>query len=707
MVYNSAMGISVILSPSKKELHERLQTLFQHAQSCDTDARSLLFVGPTTLHDYQDLRTSYASYVAASGGTLVELSCAYTLLTSFWPLRSLLDKLVPLVATEAPEVVQRYSAELTAIYPELLSNLGFQPAKPIEQIALTPSERRSHRESEQTYRIITGVCQFLFAAQQAAPSLARGPVVLWWNHLHLADRPTLLAFRRLNHWINQAHAPIVLVATLDPASGPSLDNPAVASDLECYLDWTAEHRTLVATVRSQLLGTEVAVQASDSHADVQPASQQVNPSSDEALNEAVATAQAMRAFTQGHVEEGCAYAIQAIRLAFFALNLEGILFLSRQIIARLHDTDEASFDTDRFAEVWQHLTETNAYAALEFSLVGIRRRRDILIATWKAVALAQTFLEHHEVAITCYQRALDLADTAPVRASLYMYLGLLTGKRLRKIPEAQAYLKQGLAEINGLKDDEAALERGWLYNVSALMLYQLKSFDEALTTVRRAIQVMAPLHSSEATHLKINLISNISYLLEDMKRMEETLSTWSIFHRYMGSANDLFAKHFYFREAGLRVKAGDLPGALASYRESYAQSQHTVDSFYMDVVARGCGRVTYLMGNFDEAATWYQQSAKHREDIGDYNNLPESLLAQALSSFRAGQREVAQELVERADKLCRMFSLEWNDALAAAQACLADDSTLAAWEKAVIVPVGTKLNRPFSLINLYQGGVWS
>lgn len=707
MVYDPELrdGVQVDLPSSEwEEIRTHLSALFRSAQSGKGQERSLLLVGSTASSECQDLRTSYHTFVSSAGATMVEVNCAYNLLTSYWPLRSLLSAVVPRVAAEAPDVVRRYAAELSAIYPELLRELGLQPVKSIEQITLTPSERRLHRESERAYRIITGICQFLLLAQSSVPSLSHGPLVLWWDHLQMADRPTLLAFRRLNRWINQASAPIILVATLDPTSGPSLelDDLTVAPELERYLDWAQEHRDLVATVRSQLLGIEMPLPSSYTEAQLEPLP--VNPHQDAPMNESTEMALAMRAFAQGHIEQGCAYAIQAIRLAFFTLNMEGAIFLGRQIIARLH---EAPFDADQFAETWQYLLEAHPYVAMEFSLVGIRERHDVLIAAWKAVALAQTFLEHHEVAITCYQRALDLAITSSMRASLDMYLGLLIGKRLRTLTEAQAYLNQGLAEIEGQEDDDARLERGWITNALALMVYQQKHFNEALGLVKRTIQIMAPVHSSEATYLKINLISNISYVLEDMKRLNESLTMWSVFHRYMGVASDLFAKHFYFRKAGLQIKAGDLAGAFTSYQESYVQARQTDDTFHMDVIARGCGRAAYLTEQFDEAATWYGKSAAHREEIGDYENLPESLLAQALCSFRAGKHTSAQELVNRSADLCRTLSLDWSKAATAAQEALADESKLPAWEQAALGAVGTRLNRPFSPMNLYQGGVWS
>jgi len=691
-----------LLSSAWEELHTQLSALLRGVQTGTGQERSLLLVGPTASPACRDLRAAYHALVRAAGATMIEVNCASTLLTSFWPLRSLLASLLPLVAVEAPEVVRRYAAELAAISPELLSELNLQPDRPIEQITLTPSERRSHRESERTYRIITGFCQFLLLARQQVPSLAQGPLVLWWDHLQMADRPTLLAFRRLNRWVNHAGAPLVLVATLDPGAGPDLADLPVAPDLEGYLDWAREHRELVATVRTQLVGRELPLPASPAAERPEPLPVELHP--DAPGNEATETVRAMQAFAQGEIEQGCAYAIQAIRLAFFLLNMEGALYLGRQIIGRLHD---APFDTERFARTWEYLLEAHPYVAMEFSLVGIRERHDVLIAAWKAVALAQTFLEHHEESILCYQRALDLAHSSSMRASLDMYLGLLSGKRLRLLSEAQTYLQQGLAEIEGQEDDDARLERGWITNALALMVYQQKRFDEALRLVKRTIQIMAPVHSSEATYLKINLISNISYVLEDMKHLNESLSMWSVFQRYMGTASEIFAKHFYFRKAGLQIKTGDLAGALASYQESYLQAEHTADTFHMDVVARGGGRVAYLLGQFEQAADWYGRSAAHREEIGDYTALPESLLAQALCYTQAGHERDARKLLERSEALCRTLAPDAQVALGVARDALAEREKLPLWEKTSIIPVGTRLNRPFTLNNLYQGGVWS
>lgn len=244
------------------------------------------------------------------------------------------------------------------------------------------------------------------------------------------------------------------------------------------------------------------------------------------------------------------------------------------------------------------------------------------MATWKAAGLAQTFLEHHQAALECYQRALALADSPAMRAQLYMYMGLMSGKRLRNRQQAQEYLQQGFREIEGIDDMEAGLERGWLFNVSALMTYHGGRYNDAMTMVRNALTTMKPFHQGEATYLKINLVSNMSVLLEDSKQYEQAIEVWSFFQNLLSAANEVFAKHYFFREGGLRLLKGDQQVALESYRRSYEYAQANDDGFHMEVVARARGYVSYQLRLFDEAHRWFAQSAALRNRIGDYEHVP-------------------------------------------------------------------------------------
>ena len=213
----------------------------------------------------------------------------------------------------------------------------------------------------------------------------------------------MLTFRRLDQWLNHAQTPMLLVGTFDPQSGPAVYEPSVPAELERWLDWRTPHRLLVESVRAQLLAEQVPLAA------------------------APRTTTAVRgpADAPASLEVACAQAIRKMRQAVFDLNYEQVLVLARQIIAALTPLDEQDFDGPSFETAWQALTASDTYAALEFSVAGMRRRRDVLLTVWKATALVHTFLDQHQLALECYEHALGLADTPAMRAQLYMYLGLI------------------------------------------------------------------------------------------------------------------------------------------------------------------------------------------------------------------------------------------------------------------------------------------
>lgn len=653
------------------------------AESGDAGPRSLLLSGRAPA---DAIRARLAQ-----GSRVIELSCSNPTLESFEPLRALLDALAPLLATEAEDLLRRLAPEIAAIHPGLQREYpAATPAVALSDIALTPSERRSHRESEQAYRVISGVARLVIDAQAACPSLAAAPLTLWWHDLDLADRPTLLTFRRLERWIDRARVPVLLVATLRG------DGHVRGSAADPSFDWRAHRALLVEAIERDLCGMRLRLDAPRDAG---------NPISLDARRPAGAgvgpIGEALAALDRGDREEGCMQALFAIRDAVFALNLEAVMLLGSAIVAALPAGAEEELDGARLEAERARLTDLQTSAALEFTLGRLDRSRDVLVATWKAVALAHTFLEDHERALRCYEQALALADDAAMRAQLHMYLGLLTGKRLHRIPEALALLKTGFEAIDGKTDPGATLERGWLLNVSALMNFQSKRHRDAMQMVRESFELMRPLSSSDAVHLQINLLSNISVLLEATKNVDRALDVWLQFARFLDSGSDVFAKHYLFREGGLRVRTGDLEGAMRCYRESFETARLDHDDYHAEIAARACGYVAHTRGEFADAARWYGLCSELLQRTGDYDDIPKILLAAALSSRRAGNVDATRELVTRALETSARIDEATAATIKAAAHALSgtpDGDDAEHVEADVIVVPSTKLNRPFALI---------
>ena len=682
---------------------QHLDQIIRAAQTaCGGEPRSALLVGAGASHiaHVQDLR----ALAEARDATLIEVDCRQPGLVSFWSVQRLLEGLGPIVAAEQPDLLRRWGPEIRAIHPDLADALDLHPQQTLDQLALTPAERRSHRESEQAFRIINGVAALVINSQRSCPTLAKGPLLIWWRHLHEADRPSLLTFRRLSRWINQMRAPIVLIGSLDPAGGPVFDLPPLQPDVQRYHDWRAAHGRLLQAVRDQSLGLELEIQESDLPAEERPTFAPIGDVPINLLNGPRSMLLAYEKLQQDQFESAAVYLLHSMRLAVFALNIEAIMLLGHLALAYIAPLDDAQFDDARFAEDWQRLTAEEHYAALEFATSSMQGRQDIVMAVWKAAALAQTFLEHHEAASECYQRALELAPRPAMRAQLCMYLGLMSGKRLRDIQQAEAYLQQGFDEIAGQEDPEALLEHGWLSNVSALLTYQQGRHRDAMSFLRGGLAAIKPLHIYEATYLKINVVSNMSVLLEETKQSAQALEIWTFFRNFLNTASESFGKHYFFREGGLRLCAAERAAALDCYRQSYEHSRSAADEFHMEIAARAAGYVCYGLDDFAAAQGWFAESAHLRRQLGDYENLPEPLVAQALCYHRLNQGAETAALLAEAEGLCRDIQLNWLAKVQQAQGLLGQGGSdaLAAWEQLALRAPSTKLNRPFYLINLYR-----
>lgn len=607
-------------------------------------SRSAVFLGRT------DLTEAAEQAVRVHGGRLCQIDCKAACGDSLVPLRPLIDALLPGVRDGTPELAEEFAPELVALHPDLAAEFALEPRRWLGHLANTPSERRSHRESELLFRLVNGLAAFLHRAHETQPGL----LVLVWRDLHTADAATLLAFRRICRWANLGATRVVCLATLDPAGTRALPEPALPAELAEPFDWTRWHRSMLDKAVEQSLSVLV-------HVD-----NDTDRGSDDRLDAAAVgpTPVADAISTLGvDVERGCALAVRAMGTAAFHLDYPAVLLLAGHVLARLRGAEV--FDADRFLAEWAASAPAEHYVALEFASVRPDNRADVLASAWRAAGFANTCLGDHETALRCYQSLLEVSETPERRARAYMYLGLIAGKRLHRITEAEQYLEAGMAEVEGRTDPACVLERSWLLNVRALMAFQLREAGQAMVLVREARELMRPLHSSEATHLKINLVSNVSMLLELTDRVEKAAQLWQQFAAFLGPANELFAKHYYYREGGLRLLAGLTDDALGSFVDSYAQCDLVHDPFYAAIVARACGYTTYQLGRFTEAADWYTLAAANSAACGDHAALPED---RALAVLAAGRAAGRVDL----------------------------DST-----GPVPAPPWTKLNRPFYLVNLY------
>ncbi|HEX7734152.1 MAG TPA: tetratricopeptide repeat protein [Ktedonobacteraceae bacterium] len=330
-----------------------------------------------------------------------------------------------------------------------------------------------------------------------------------------------------------------------------------------------------------------------------------------------------------------------------------------------------------------------------------------LVGLWKWCGLVQAYIGNFAGAMEAYQQALEIATAPATRAQLYAYLSLLATKRLADFSQAEQLLDAGLAEIAGRDDDESTVERAWLSNIRALSLFSQKQHAQAFALCKSAYDVIRSTHIDGVLHLKVNLISNMSVVMEEMGNIAGALKAWHFFRPFLQGDNQLFQKTYYYREAGLLLKQGETEQAIELFRTSYRQAEATHDAFHMDFIARDIGALYYHRQRWDDAREWFARSGEAAIQAGNVSRAQGACAARALVAWHAGQQAEAcallrdllagPALVPARRSRCEALLGEWQGADSGNGPQEVERKEIG-WPR-------TKLGQPFYLIHIPAGHV--
>ena len=184
--------------------------------------------------------------------------------------------------------------------------------------------------------------------------------------------------------------------------------------------------------------------------------------------------------------------------------------------------------------------------------------------------------------------------------------------------------------MEGLDTPLRKLHEAWLRNVYALTYFLEKKLPQAQEQEKLAMRCVGDLHDASATHLKINLISNASYLQETARNFPESIAIWRRFESISASWGANFAKHHRYRLAGLQMADGEREAAVASYTEAFECAGELGDPLHQQVIAADLG--LHLLGTQPAtAAQWFSRAAEQARVIGDPLRAAQSLAGQALA----------------------------------------------------------------------------
>ena len=590
-------------------------------------------------------------------GPVIEADMAVAIPSALAGLRPVLRALEAAAPASVKKVASDYPSEWNFIFPDSIAG-----AEPLSDLALTPSERRLHRESETMYRVLSTAAKAVLAATKETGS----SLVL--RNTGATDLVSLRGIMRAVEWSRLEESDGRRVILGDWGATPSHVAPTFA----------LRRRGLFESLRERMRGTPMGSTA--------PANGHMN-----VVVKAVDLEEARLAIVldpHAEAERRLAAAVLCVRSAFFSTSYEAAL-LACEVGLDLISRTGPGVSEDKVREHFAALDEGYNTPAAEIDASVLGGHECIASFLWRSIGVVRSFAGDFDGALEAFSRSVEF-DVPPVmQASNHMYRGLMLAKRLGNTGEARKELLGAIASIEHMTDDVAMLEQGWLRNVTGLSFFAEKKLTEALEQEKLGMKCVGKLHDMKSTHLKINLISNVSVLLESAKQHDDAFKTWSRFAEISTRWDDNFHKHHKYRAAGLRLGAGDVTSAVTGYEEAFACAEKLRDTFHKQVISAELGRLWLDQGKAEVAASWFERAVEAAEVNGDPFRIAESRIGLAASTRGdlSGSASLALETTT--------YSTEAAKLLAAANTGDADRA------RQVLPKPKSKLNRPFDVVNLY------
>ncbi|HZH04837.1 MAG TPA: tetratricopeptide repeat protein, partial [Myxococcaceae bacterium] len=339
---------------------------------------------------------------------------------------------------------------------------------------------------------------------------------------------------------------------------------------------------------------------------------------------------------------------------------------------------------------WDGFGAGEATAAIEIDRTCLESADELRALFLRAMGVVHSFTGENDAAMATFNEALEGRLSPERRAHFHMFRALSLIKRMGHFAEAREEADRGLRTLVGRSSPEQALQEAWLRNVKALTFFQERKLEEAVQEETRAIHCLADLRSASATHLKINLITNLSAIHEGAGRYAHAVGVWRKFEKTLQHWDANFHKHHRFRLAALHRLNGDVSQADVFYREAYARGEELDDAFSCQVMAMDLGMLHAADGNGAEAVNWFLKSSDRARTYGDPLAVAEALAAAGLESGGEGWAE--------AQRLAAASSTHPHRAERLGVALKSGDRQTVA---KLLPKAKSKLNRPFDLVNLY------
>lgn len=558
--------------------------------------------------------------------------------------------------------LKSFSPEILYLFPDLEGKFPFENTEKLEGIALSPSRRRLHKESEQMFRVTQMIVNLLLKYNNF---MKHGMVILF-DQLEKMDEHTIRCFTRLAKCIN--NSPVVIVASVSDANDkdPRFGD-VVIKGMQSSVSLAENRNRLLEIIYNQISPQiyEVNYINTKNYSDIF-----VKKHTRVNNKETQSTEVFLKCLESGCTINLDQFVIEALEVAVFTQNYEHALYLVNKI--------------GPFMKELKNQT-----------------RVEILVH----IAICYAFMLEYQKSLEIFEDAMQYVDELLQKVELQLYIGLLYTKRLKKPLLGRSIINEALQSLEGLSGSAVEVERTWLHNLKALTYVEVKDLNEAYINCRKGLDFIKNGDGSEnAIHIKINLISNITVLYEYKKRVDLALKIWMKFDHFIKTSSPIFAKHYLYRKAGLLYKLQKLSQASHALKESYNIAKRMNDYFHMDIIARSLGAIYYDQANYFEATKWFEKSLDAKTKLLQDDDIPRIATALALcldklGDITQGKKRIEESLNQQSKgksaKLAKEVLKQWNN------------RNQNKWQSFVdwaIQKPDTKLNRPFDITNLYCEG---
>lgn len=561
------------------------------------------------------------------------------------------------------KLLKNHAPEILYLFPAFSSEPPFVNAQKLEDIALPPSRRRLHKESEQMFRVTQTIVKVLL---DYTKYLDHTNTIFLFDQIDRMDEHSLRCFARLSKCIDDL--PVVIVATVSEASNLDSRFPMAAdSDIRMHVNLAENRNRLLESLYNQI--TPTVHEITDWKNGYESIFSYGNSLKLELTNnETQKTTRLLDCMESGDTEQLDEILLEALETSVFTQNYEHALFLVNKVSRHIHDL-----------------------------------KKQTIVELWIYMGLCYAYMVEYDKALNLFKHALTFTEDKLKKSELHLYIALLCTKRLNTPLVGRGFIDQALQNIADTTGSEVEVERTWLHNLRALTYVETGDLAQAFKECKQGLEhIKEGNRKEDAIHIKINLISNISVLFEYMKKVDTALKHWSKFEKFVTHSSPVFTKHYLYRKAGLLFKLQRYAEAIQSLKDSYRIAKDMNDAFHMDIIARSLGAIYFEQRLYDKATQWYRRSLDSKLLLIQDEDLPRVATALAICLEKQGNGDEGKQEILNSLKI----QSKGSAAEKASEILLRwDQKKDETWESYVtwsIQKPETKLNRPFDLTNLYS-----